>query len=276
MEGAIAEDSGVEIGVALASGERDEVELDHREEEAREEPAIRIAKILRGPSAELASNLPSHESYRTCVVYPCLSSSSDDHPLLHSCLGTGMRFGIITIFCHYRSSLVHLPLSLVCCCRWCEQYHDTAISGIDILTFATVTTFVQCVLVYTLQYHDTANLVHDSGTEDPQLVAERGEYTYATMRDAKLVESRYDKVVMWTGGSYDYDDVMRALVRLDRPGIRPGTSGQNCKTFPTYFTDPEVDAPTVVPVSESCTPPSMDGPHWNEAVDAMLEDADFL
>ena len=27
------------------------------------------------------------------VVYPCLSSSSDDHPLLHSCLGTGMRVG---------------------------------------------------------------------------------------------------------------------------------------------------------------------------------------
>ena len=29
----------------------------------------------------------------------------------------------------------------------------------------------------------------------------------ATLRDAKLAESRYDKVVMWTGGSYDYDDV---------------------------------------------------------------------
>ena len=31
---------------------------------------------------------------------------------------------------------------------------------------------------------------------------------YATLRDAKLAESSYDKVVMWTGGSYDYDDVM--------------------------------------------------------------------
>ena len=40
---------------------------------------------------------------------------------------------------------------------------------------------------------------------------------YATIRDAKLAESSYDKVVMWTGGSYDYDYVMRALVRLDRP-----------------------------------------------------------
>ena len=55
---------------------------------------------------------------------------------------------------------------------------------------------------------------------------------YATPRDAKLTESRYDKVVMWTGGSYDYDDVMCALVRLDRPEVRCGTSGQNGKTVP--------------------------------------------
>ena len=62
---------------------------------------------------------------------------------------------------------------------------------------------------------------------------------YATLRDAKLAENSFDKVVMWTGGSYD---VMRALVRLDRPEMRPGTSGQSGKTVPTYFTDPEVDA----------------------------------
>ena len=36
---------------------------------------------------------------------------------------------------------------------------------------------------------------------------------YATLRDAKLTESSFDKVVIWTGGSYDYDDVVRALVR---------------------------------------------------------------
>ena len=83
---------------------------------------------------------------------------------------------------------------------------------------------------------------------------------YATLRDAKLAESSYDKVVMWTGGSYDHDDVMRALVRLDRPEMRPGTSGQSGKTVPTYFTDPEVDAPTIVPGSESWTQPSMDRP----------------
>ena len=85
---------------------------------------------------------------------------------------------------------------------------------------------------------------------------------YATLRDAKLAESSYDKVVMWTGGSYDYDDVVRALVRLDRPEMRPGTSGQRGKTVPTYFTDPEVDVATIVPGSESWTQPSTDRPNW--------------
>ena len=98
---------------------------------------------------------------------------------------------------------------------------------------------------------------------------------YATLRDAKLPGSSYDKVVMWTGGSYDYDDVMRALVRLDRPEMRPGTSGQSSKAVPTYFTDPEVDASTVVSGSEIWTHPSMDQPHWNEVLDALQEDVDF-
>ena len=43
-----------------------------------------------------------------------------------------------------------------------------------IRTFAIVTIFVQCVLVHTLQYHDTVDFVQDSETEDPQLVAEPG------------------------------------------------------------------------------------------------------
>ena len=47
---------------------------------------------------------------------------------------------------------------------------------------------------------------------------------HPTLRDAKFAESSYDKVVMWTVGSSDYDDVMRALVRLDRPEMRHGTS----------------------------------------------------
>ena len=83
---------------------------------------------------------------------------------------------------------------------------------------------------------------------------------YATLRDAKLAESSYDKVVMWTGGSYDYDDVVRALVRLDRPEMRPGTIGQSGKTVPTFFTDSEVDASTIAPGSEIWTQPSMDRP----------------
>ena len=62
---------------------------------------------------------------------------------------------------------------------------------------------------------------------------------------------------MWTGGSYDNDDVVRALVRLDRPELRPGTSGQSGKTVPT-FSDPEVDAPTIVPGFEIWT--TMYGP----------------
>ena len=60
---------------------------------------------------------------------------------------------------------------------------------------------------------------------------------YATLREAKLAESSNDKVVMWTGGSYDYEDVAPALVRLDRAEMRPGTSGQYCKTVPTHLTD---------------------------------------
>ena len=98
---------------------------------------------------------------------------------------------------------------------------------------------------------------------------------HATLRDVKLAESSYDKAVMWTGGSYDCDDVVRALVRLDRPEMRPGTSGQSGKTVPTYFTDPEVDAPTIVPGSEIWTQPKMDRPHWNDILDVLQEDVDF-
>ena len=98
---------------------------------------------------------------------------------------------------------------------------------------------------------------------------------YATLRDAKLTESSYDKVVMWTGGSHDYDVVMRALVRLDCPEMRPGTRGQNGKTAPVYFTDPEANAPTPALGSEVHIQPSIDRPHWNEVLDALQEDVDF-
>ena len=99
---------------------------------------------------------------------------------------------------------------------------------------------------------------------------------YATLRDAKLAESSYDKVVMWTGGSYDYDHVAQALVRLDRPEMRPGTSGQCSKTIPTYFIDLESDAPTVVSGSEIWTQPKMDQTHWKEVLFFERHDVVFV
>ena len=50
--------------------------------------------------------------YSMLVVYPCLSYSSDDHHLLHSCLGTGARVGTQNRFRLYRASLVHLVSSI--------------------------------------------------------------------------------------------------------------------------------------------------------------------
>ena len=129
------------------------------------------------------------------------------------------------------------------------------------------TTFMSYMARRKLNFQQLENAL---GTSLPAVV--KG---YATLRNVKLAESSYDKVVMWTGGSYDYDDVVRALVRLNRPEMRPGTSGQSGKTVPTYFTDLEVDAPTIVPGSELWTQSSMDRPHWNEVLDALQEDVDF-
>ena len=112
------------------------------------------------------------------------------------------------------------------------------------------TTFMSYVARRKLNFQQLENVL---GTPLPEVI--KG---YATPRDAKLAESSCGKVVMWTGGSYDYDNVVRALV-----------------TVPTHFTDPEVDAPTIVPGSEFWTQPSVDQPHWNEILDALREDADF-
>ena len=71
------------------------------------------------------------------------------------------------------------------------------------------TTFMSYVAWRKLNFQQLENAL---GTSLPAVI--KG---YATLRDAKLAGSSYDKVVMWTGGSYDYDDVVRALVRLDRP-----------------------------------------------------------
>ena len=64
------------------------------------------------------------------VLYLDLSSSSDHH-LLHSCLGTGMRFGTQNKFCHYRASLVH---------SW-KQFYDIVISGTDYLDLRNLDNF---------------------------------------------------------------------------------------------------------------------------------------
>ena len=129
------------------------------------------------------------------------------------------------------------------------------------------TTFMSYVARRELNFQQLGNSL---GTPLPAVI--KG---HATLRDAKLAENSQDKVVMWTGGSYDSDDVVRALVRLDRLEMRPGTSGQSGQTVPTCFTDPELDAPTIAPGSEIWTQPSMERPHWNEVLDALQEDVDF-
>ena len=70
---------------------------------------------------------------------------------------------------------------------------------------------------------------------------------YATLRDAKLAESSYDKVVMWTGGSYECDDVVRALVRLDPPEYDLEQVDKTARPYRPILRDPEVDAPTSRP-----------------------------
>ena len=109
------------------------------------------------------------------VVYPCLSSSSDDHPLLHSCLGTGMPVGSQNKFCHFRVSLVHsasvIVFTSLSLCRWSSITILLLLVHISQI-FETVTIPVLVALANTLQSHDTVDYVQDSETEDPQLVAE--------------------------------------------------------------------------------------------------------
>ena len=98
---------------------------------------------------------------------------------------------------------------------------------------------------------------------------------HATLRDAKLAESSYDKVVMWTGGSYDYDDVVRALVRLDP--LRCDLEQVNKAARPYRHTSLSRKwmHRQSFPPSELWTQSSMDRPHWNEILDALQEDVDF-
>ena len=131
----------------------------------------------------------------------------------------------------------------------------------------TETTFMSYVARRKLNFQQMQNAL---GTNMPTVI--KG---YATLRDAKLAESSYDKVVMWTGDSFEYDVVALAPVRLDLPEMRPGTSGQNGKTAPTCFTDPELDGPTTDSGPEVWMQPCIDRPHWNEVLEAMQEDVDF-
>ena len=89
---------------------------------------------------------------------------------------------------------------------------------------------------------------------------------YATLRDAKLAESNYDKVVTTSCGRW----CGWIALRCDREQVDKAE-----RTVPTYFTDLVVDAPTIVPGSEIWTLPSMDRPLRNEILDALQEDADF-
>ena len=178
-------------------------------------------------------------------------------------------------FRHFLASLIHSASAIVfpSVCWWGSVTILLLLVHV-IRTFATVTTTVLGVLVNTLQYHDTVDFVQDSETEDPQFGSGAGAWI-------ETMASQWDRVDdgptpqfsvptheythrpwkcdlrMLTGGRYDHDDVMRALERLDRPEIRPGTSGHNGKITPTYFTGPEVNALPIVPGPESCTSPSI-------------------
>ena len=92
------------------------------------------------------------------------------------------------------------------------------------------------------------------------------EALYATLRDAKITESSYDKVVTWTGGGCEYVDFGRERVRLDRSEIQPGTSGQSGKTIPTYIIDPEEDTPQSFQV-----PRSGHNKKWTNYTDEFLD-----
>ena len=100
------------------------------------------------------------------VVCPCLSSSSDDHHLSHSCLGTSMRFGtqkqVLSLSCIIGSFgvldcfLIPVGVLVGAVSRYCHSWYRLfgPQQPWQIL--------VRCVLVNTSQYHDTVDVVQDS------------------------------------------------------------------------------------------------------------------
>ena len=89
---------------------------------------------------------------------------------------------------------------------WEVTQHQDKASKIDKALYETQrdvkmeTTFMSYVARRKLNFQQLENA---SGTSLPAVI--KG---CANLRDAKLAESSFDKVVMWTGGSYDYDDVI--------------------------------------------------------------------
>ena len=83
-----------------------------------------------------------------------VSFSSDEHHRSHSCLGTGIRFGIQKQLCHYGASLN-------------IRIRDT----FGVCVFASAT-FLVCSLVKRSLYPCTDYFVNDSETGDPQLATE--------------------------------------------------------------------------------------------------------
>ena len=81
---------------------------------------------------QITGRFPRVTQQKLNVVYLCLSSSSDEHHLLHSCLGKGMRVGkqVLSLSCIFGSFGV-LDRFLLLLVRWWQQYHDTATSGAD-------------------------------------------------------------------------------------------------------------------------------------------------
>ena len=78
---------------------------------------------------------------------------------------------------------------------WWEQHRDTSITILPLLvqiiwTFTTLTIIVHCVLVNTLQYHDTVDLVQDAETEDPHRDKER----QRKKMEEKMKEKMKDKI----------------------------------------------------------------------------------
>ena len=94
-----------------------------------------IEKAKRQTVRELSREIPDSLGAKLFVVYPCLSSSSDDHPLWHSCLGTGMRVEsqkqVLSISRHLWFIRRRPLFAVVVVGVWWEQYHDTATSGTD-------------------------------------------------------------------------------------------------------------------------------------------------